>query len=149
MSERPSRVKGNDERASEARAGPLPSSGERNVVARDPHAQLATRRIGVDHIGSGMAPATGGGAVDEYLALQGAAIERLVGCGAEASAAALHMRAEAHRLVVDSGLDPAEARLVVEPIMATAETAIGEVQDELRRVVLHSLRLGRNRLGLA
>ena len=128
---------------------PLRSSRERNVVARHPHPQLATRRIGVDHIGPGMAPATAGGAVDEYLALQGAAIERLVGCGVEASAAALHMRAEAHRLVVDSGLDPAEARLVVEPIMATAETAIGEVQDELRRVVLHSLRLGRNRLGLA
>jgi hypothetical protein len=33
--------------------------------------------------------------------------------------------------------------------MANAETAIGEVQDELRRVVLHSLRLERNRLGLA
>jgi hypothetical protein len=38
---------------------------------------------------------------------------------------------------------------VIGPIMATAEAAIGEVQDELRRVVLHSLRLGRNRLGLA
>jgi hypothetical protein len=67
----------------------------------------------------------------------------------EASAAALHMRAEAHRLVLDSGLDPADAHLVIEPIMATAQTAIGDVQDELRRVVLHSLRLGRNRLGLA
>jgi hypothetical protein len=67
----------------------------------------------------------------------------------EAGAAALHMRAEAHRLLLDSGLDPDEARLVIEPIMATAETAIREVQDELQRVVLHSLRLGRNRLGLA
>jgi hypothetical protein len=49
----------------------------------------------------------------------------------EASAAALRMRAEAHRLVRDSGLDPVEARMAIEPIMATAETAIGEVQDEL------------------
>jgi hypothetical protein len=114
-------------------------------MARAPHPQLATRRIGVDRIGSGAAL----GAVDEYLALQGAAVRRLVGCGVEASAAALHMRAEAHRLVLDSGLDSDEALLVIEPIMATAETAIGEVQDELRRVVLHSLRLGRNRLGLA
>jgi hypothetical protein len=118
-------------------------------MARDPHPQLATRRLGVDRIRSGAAPGTGAGAIDEYLALQGAAIGRLVGCGVDASAAALHMRAEARRLVLDSGLDPAEARLVIEPIMATAETAIGEVQDELRRVVLHSLRLGRNRLGLA
>ena len=110
---------------------------------------LATRRIGVDRIGSGAAPGVGAGAVDEYLALQGAAVRRLVGCGVEAGAAVLHMRAEADRLVLDSGLDPDEARLVIEPIMATAETAIGEVQEELRRVVLHSLRLGRNRLGLA
>jgi hypothetical protein len=110
---------------------------------------LATRRIGVDRIGSGAAPGVGGGAVDEYLALQGAAVRRLVGCGVEAGAAVLHMRAEADRLVLDSGLDPDEARLVIEPIMATAEAAIEEAQDELRRVVLHSLRLGRNRLGLA
>ena len=119
------------------------------MTAWDPHPQLATRRIGADRIGPGAAPGIGPGAVDEYLALQAAAIERLVGCGVEASAAALHMRAEARRLVLDSGLDPAEAHLAIEPIMATAQTAIGEVQDELRRVVLHSLRLGRNRLGLA
>jgi hypothetical protein len=110
---------------------------------------LATRRIGVDRIGSGAAPGVGAGAVDEYLALQGAAVRRLVGCGVEAGAAVLHMRAEADRLVLDSGLDPDEARLAIEPIMATAEAAIEEAQDELRRVVLHSLRLGRNRLGLA
>jgi hypothetical protein len=71
-------------------------------MARNPHTQLATRRIGVDRIGAGAAP--GAGAVDEYLALQGAAIGRLVGCGVEASAAALRMRAEAHRIVRDSGL---------------------------------------------
>jgi hypothetical protein len=116
-------------------------------MARDPRTQLATRHVPAGRIGAGAA--LGGGAVDEYLALQGAAVGRLVGCGVEASAAALRMRAEAHRLVRDSGLDPVEARMVIEPIMATAETAIGEVQDELRRVVLHSLRLGRNRLGLA
>ena len=116
-------------------------------MARGPHTQVATRRIGVDRIGAGAAP--GAGAVDEYLALQGAAIARLVGCGVEAAAAALRMRAEAHRVVRDSRLDPIEARQAIKPIMANAETAIGEVQDELRRVVLHSLRLGRNRLGLA
>lgn len=96
--------------------------------------------------GTGVAPNVG--AVDEYLALQVAAIDRIVGCGVEASAA-LRLREEAHRLVRESRLDQTEARLVVEPIMATAETAIGDVQDELRRVVQHSLRLGRNRLGLA
>jgi hypothetical protein len=116
-------------------------------MAREPHTQLATRRIGAERTGAGVAPNVG--AVDEYVALQVAAVDRIVGCGVEASAAALRMRGEAHRLVRESGLDPIEARRVVEPIMATAETAIGEVQDELRRVVLHSLRLGRNRLGLA
>jgi hypothetical protein len=115
-------------------------------MPREPHTQLATRRIGAERTGAGVAP---NGAVDEYVALQVAAVDRIVGCGVEASAAALRMRGEAHRLVRESGLDPIEARRVVEPIMATAETAIGEVQDELRRVVLHSLRLGRNRLGLA
>ncbi|MGH9217057.1 MAG: hypothetical protein ACRDZS_12425 [Acidimicrobiales bacterium] len=116
-------------------------------MPRDTHTQLATRRIGVDRAGAGAAP--GAGAVDEYLRLQIAAVDRIIGCGAEASAAALRMRAEAKRLIRDSGLDPIEAWLVIDPIMSTAETAIGEVQDELRRVVLHSLRLGRNRLGLA
>jgi hypothetical protein len=79
---------------------------------------LATRRIGVDRIGAGATPGVGAGAVDEYLALQGAAVSRLVGCGVEASAAALRMRAEAHRLARDSGLDPDEARQVIEQIMA-------------------------------
>jgi hypothetical protein len=116
-------------------------------MARDPHVQLARRRIGVDRPG-GRSYLTAG-AVDEYLALQAAAVDRLARCGVETSAAALRMRAEAHRLVRESGLDPTEARLVIEPIMDSAETAIGEVQDELRRVVLHSLRLARNRLGLA
>ena len=116
-------------------------------MARDPHTQLARRRIGANGIGAGGVP--GGGAVDEYLALQGAAVGRLVGAGVEVSAAALRMRAEAQRMILDSGLDPIEARTAIEPTMATAEAAIGEVQDELRRVVLHSLRLGRNRLGLA
>ncbi|HEY6696692.1 MAG TPA: hypothetical protein VIZ67_00590 [Acidimicrobiales bacterium] len=116
-------------------------------MAREPHTQLATRRIGVDRIGAGAAP--GAGAVDDYIALQGAAVGRLIGCGVEVSAAALQLRADVHRLVCDSGLDPAEARMAIEPIVATVETAIGEVQEELRRVVLHSLRLGRNRLGLA
>jgi hypothetical protein len=62
-------------------------------MARAPHPQLATRRIGVDRVGSGGVPGVGAGAVDEYLALQGAAVHRLVGCGVEASAAALHLRA--------------------------------------------------------
>lgn len=112
-----------------------------------PRTQVATRRIGGVRAGTGVVPNVG--AVDEYLALQVAAIDRIVGCGVEASAAALRLREEAHRLVRESRLDQTEARLVVEPIMATAETAIGDVQDELRRVVQHSLRLGRNRLGLA
>ena len=148
MSERPSRVTGKQRESERGPSGPLRSS-KSGIAARDPHPQVARRRIGVDRIGPGAAAGVGPGAVDEYLALQAAAIERLVECGVEASAVALHMRAEAHRLVLDSGLDQAEAHLAIEPIMATAQTAIGEVQDELRRVVLHSLRLGRNRLGLA
>jgi hypothetical protein len=116
-------------------------------MARDPHVQLARRRIDVDRTGTGSVnPPTGG--VDEYLALQTAAVDRLARCGVETSAAALRLRAEAHRLVRESGLDLVEGRMVVEPIIDSAASALGEVQDELRRVVLHALRLGRNRLGL-
>jgi hypothetical protein len=90
-----------------------------------------------------------GGPVDNYLALQVAAIDRLVGYGLDACAAALRLRSGAHGLVRESGLDSIEARPAIEPILVSVETAIAEVQDELRRVVLHSLRLGRNRFGLA
>jgi hypothetical protein len=111
-------------------------------MASDLHTRLATRRIDAD-AGSSV------GAVDEYLALQVAAVDRIVHCGVEASAAALRMRAEVYRLARESELDDGEALVVIAPILETVETAIGEVQDELRRLVLHSLRLGRNRLGLA
>lgn len=115
-------------------------------MASDLHSRLATRRIGA---GAGAAPGPAVGAVDEYLALQVAAVDRIVRCGIDATEGALRMRAEAHRLARESDLDEGEALAAIEPILETVETAIGEVQDELRRLLLHSLRLGRNRLGLA
>jgi hypothetical protein len=115
-------------------------------MASDLHSRLATRRIGA---GAGAGPGPAVGAVDEYLALQVAAVDRIVRCGIDATEGALRMRAEAHRLARESDLDEGEALAAIEPILETVETAIGEVQDELRRLLLHSLRLGRNRLGLA
>ena len=115
-------------------------------MASDLHSRLATRRIGA---GAGAGPGPAVGAVDEYLALQVAAVDRIVRCGIDATEDALRMRAEAHRLARESDLDEGEALAAIEPILETVETSIGEVQDELRRLLLHSLRLGRNRLGLA
>ena len=115
-------------------------------MASDLHSRLATRRIGA---GAGAGPGPAVGAVDEYLALQVAAVDRIVRCGIDATEGALRMRAEAHRLARESDLDEGEALAAIEPILETVETAIGEMQDELRRLLLHSLRLGRNRLGLA
>ena len=53
------------------------------------------------------------GAVDEYTALQRAALDRVVHHGLDAAAAALRLRTEADRLVVDAPLDPPEAAAVV------------------------------------
>jgi hypothetical protein len=78
-------------------------------MATHPTTQLARRRMGLERTG------VGAGAVDEYLALQAAVIDRLVGYGVEACAAALRMRAEAHGLVRESGLDTLGPHLRVVP----------------------------------
>jgi hypothetical protein len=95
-------------------------------MARDPHTQIARRRVAVER-------ARIEGPIDNYLALQISAIDRLVGYGLDACGAVLRLRSGAHGLVRESRLDPIEARPAIEPILDTVETAIAEVQDELRR----------------
>lgn len=89
------------------------------------------------------------GAVDEYVALQRAAMDRLVRHGLDAAAATVHLRAEARRLAAERGLDRAEAAAAVDPFVAATEAAIVEVHDDLRRLTRHVLHLARARLGLA
>lgn len=91
---------------------------------------------------------TGAGAVDEYTALQGAAMDRLVRCGLEATAARVRLRAEARRLAGEYGLDDDEIGRVVAPLLEATEAALAEVHDEFCRLTLHVLRMGRYRLGL-
>jgi hypothetical protein len=100
--------------------------------------RLATRRIG-----------TKVGAVDEYAALQMAAVDRLVHTGIEVSAAAVRLRASARRLAEDRGLDDDEIGEVLTPAVAATERALAEVQDEFHRLTLQVLRMGRARLGLS
>jgi hypothetical protein len=97
------------------------------------HTRLPTRRIG---------------AVDEYTALQMAAMDRIVHCGLEVSAATLRLRAGARSLAVDLGLDDDEVRAVVAPVVASAELALADIHDEFHRLTLQVLRMGRYRLGL-
>jgi hypothetical protein len=99
--------------------------------------RLATRRIGARV-----------GAVDEYTALQMAAIDRLVHCGLEVSAAIARLHAGARALATDLGLDEDEVREVVAPVVAAAQSGLTDVQDEFHRLTLHVLRMGRYRLGL-
>lgn len=101
------------------------------------HTRLATRRIGA-----------GGGAVDEYSALEAVAVDRLVACGLEVIAATTRLRAGTRKLVDDFGLGDDEVRDSVTPVVLAAETALGEVQGEFNRLTLQVLRMGRYRLGL-
>ena len=89
------------------------------------------------------------GAVDEYLALQRAAIERVVHHGLEASAAAVRLRAGSQRLIAEAGLTPAEAAVLVTPHVEATEAVIGELTTELHLMIVHMLRLARARLGLS
>jgi hypothetical protein len=89
-----------------------------------------------------------GGAVDEYTALQGAAMDRLVRCGLEATAARVRLRDEVRRLAEERGLDDDEIGRVVAPLLEATEAALAEVHDEFCRLTLHVLRMGRYRLGL-
>ena len=99
--------------------------------------RLAPRRTG-----------TGVGAVDEYSALQRAAIDRMVHHGLEAAGAVVRLRAGSQRLVADAGLDPIEAAGLVTPYVEATEAAIAELTTELHLMTVHVLRLARARLGL-
>ncbi len=101
------------------------------------HTRLATRRIGARV-----------GAVDEYTALQLAAMDRLVHCGLEVTAATARLRAGARKLADDLGLDDDEVRDAVAPVVAATELALNDVHDEFHRLTLQVLRMGRYRLGL-
>lgn len=99
--------------------------------------RLVTRRIGARV-----------GAVDEYTALQMAAVERIVHCGLEVSAATARLRAGARSLAADRGLDDEDVRVAVAPVVAAAELALADIHDEFHRLTLQVLRMGRYRLGL-
>ena len=99
--------------------------------------RLATRRIGARV-----------GAVDEYAALQVAAVDRLVHCGLEVTAATARLRASARQLADDLGLDEGEVAQSVTPVIAATELALRDVHDEFNRLTLQVLRMGRYRLGL-
>ena len=106
-------------------------------MASETRARLAHRR-----------PGARVGAVDEYTALQRAAIDRVVLHGLDAAAAALRLRAEAERLVVGGPFDALEAAAVVAPYVDATEAAITELNDEFRQLTAHVLRMARYRLGL-
>jgi hypothetical protein len=99
--------------------------------------RLATRRIGARV-----------GAVDEYSALQMAAMDRLVHCGLEVTAATARLRAGMRKLAEDLGLDDHDIRDAVAPVVAATELALSDVQDEFHRLTIQVLRMGRYRLGL-
>jgi hypothetical protein len=86
------------------------------------------------------------GAVDEYTALQRAALDRVVHHGLESAAAALRLRAEAERLSAEAG--GADAAAVVAPYVDATEAAIAELNAEFRLLTGHVLRMARYRLGL-
>jgi hypothetical protein len=109
----------------------------RETRAHETRARLAHRR-----------PGARVGAVDEYAALQRAALDRVVHHGLDAAAAALRLRAEAERLVVRGPLDTHEAAAVVAPYVDATEAAIAELNDEFRHLTAHVLRMARYRLGL-
>lgn len=112
-------------------AGTVPAMTDRT------HNRLAPRRTGARV-----------GAVDEYTALQRAAMDRLVQHGIDAASATIRLRAEAHRLAVERGLDHREVSVAVVPFVEATEQAIAELHDELRLLTQHVLRLARSRLGL-
>ncbi len=101
------------------------------------HIRLAPRRTGARV-----------GAVDEYTALQRAAMDRLVQSGLEAAAATVRVRTEARRLADDGSLDDHEVGTAIAPFVAATEAAIAEVHDEFRQLTAHVLRMARYRLGL-
>ena len=101
------------------------------------HTRLAPRRTGARV-----------GAVDEYTALQRAAMDRLVQHGIDAASATIRLRSEARRLAAERGLDHREASITVVPFVEATEQAIAELHDELRLLTHHVLRLARARLGL-
>ena len=104
-------------------------------MTSDTRTRLAPRR-----------PALRVGAVDEYTALQRAALDRVVLHGLEAASAALRLRAEADRLV--AGADDPGAAAVVAAYVDATEAAIAELNDEFRQLTGHVLRMARYRLGL-
>lgn len=88
------------------------------------------------------------GAVDEYAALQMAAVDRLVRCSLDLSTATIRLRAGADALAEERGLDEAEVRESITPVVVAAEAVLREVQEEFNRLTLQVLRMGRYRLGL-
>lgn len=89
------------------------------------------------------------GAVDEYIALHRAAIDRLVQHGLEAAAATVRLRTEARNLAPPGDLDDDDVPAMVGPVVAATEAAIAEVHEELHRLTAHVLRMTRYRLGLS
>jgi hypothetical protein len=106
-------------------------------MATETRARLAHRR-----------PGARVGAVDEYTALQRAALDRVVLHGLDAAAAALRLRTEAERIVVGAPCGAPEAAAVVAPYVDATEAAIAELNDEFRLLTAHVLRMARYRLGL-
>lgn len=88
------------------------------------------------------------GAVEEYIALHRAALDRLVQHGLEAAAATVRLRTEARNLAPPGGPDEHDVAAVVAPVVAATEAAIAEVHEELHRLTAHVLRMTRYRLGL-
>lgn len=107
------------------------------MTTTDTRTRLAPRRVG-----------TRVGAVDEYAALQRAAIDRMVHHGLEAAAAALSLRAGSRRLIAESGLGPDEAAALVTPYVEATEAAIAGLTADLHLMTAHVLRMARSRLGL-
>ena len=89
------------------------------------------------------------GAVDEYTALQRAALDRVVHHGLEAAAAAAPPagRGRAPRRWGRRST-PSEAAAVVAPFVDATEAAIAELNAEFRQLTAHVLRMARYRLGL-
>lgn len=107
------------------------------MTTTETRTRLAPRRAG-----------TRVGAVDEYAALQRAAIDRMVHHGLEAAGAALRLHAGSEHLVAESGLPRDEASVLVRPFVEATEAAIAELTAELHHMTAHVLRMARARLGL-
>ena len=130
---RPSTLPATDDRRPVIRGG---ECWHRRAMATETRARLAHRR-----------PGARVRAVDEYTALQRAALDRVVHHGLDAAAAALRLRTEAAPRGRGAAR-PLEAVTVVAPFVDATEAAIAELNDEFRQLTAHVLRMARYRLGL-